>query len=100
SADHHDHILSVGQHLQDVLDGFKVVYSYRDNGVVLGKPGELNATFVHCRQHHRGGGKELWPVMLNEGGRRRTDAYNDVGRLCGQERPEIRYEGNVSVLIG
>jgi hypothetical protein len=66
---------------------------------VSGESGELNATFIHSRQHHWGLGKELWSVTLEKGSCRRTDAYNEVGRLGGEERAEIRDERYVRVLI-
>ena len=87
------------QHLQDVLDGGKIIYSDRNNGVILGECGELNATFIHRREHHRGVGKELWSVTLDKGGRRRTDAYNEVRLLFSEERAEIRDERNLRVFI-
>jgi hypothetical protein len=62
--------------LQDILDRTQIVDSDRNNGVIGGEIGILNATLVHCREHHRGGGKELWPVPLNKAGRGRADAHN------------------------
>ena len=99
SADHHRHIFCVRQHPQDVLDGCKIIYSDRDNGVILGECGELNATFVHRREHHGGVGKELWSVTLDKDGRRRTDAYNEVRLLFSEERAEIGDERNLRVFI-
>ena len=43
----------------------------RDHGVIGGEIGILNATLVHCREHHRGGDKELFAGQSRRG---RADA--------------------------
>ena len=84
SADHHCHMFGVRQYLQDILDRSQIVDSDRDNGVIGGEIGILNATLVHCREHHWGGGKELLPVPLNKAGRGRADAHDQVERVVWQ----------------
>jgi hypothetical protein len=61
----------------------------RDNGVIRSKNGILNATLFRCREHHGGGDKELLPVALDKGDRRRADGHNQVERAFGMEGTEI-----------
>src|SRR6185503_14880629 len=77
----------------------QIIYSDRDNGVILGEFGELNATFFHRREHHGDVGKEVRAVTLDKDSRGRTDAYNEVRLLFSEERAEIRDERNLWVFI-
>ena len=45
------------------------------------------------------GGTELCAVALDKGGRRRTDAYNEVRWLFGEQRTKICRENNFRVFI-
>src|SRR5262245_37158720 len=66
---------------------------------MLGQSGELNATFVHRREHHGDAGKQLGSVTLDKGRRRRTNAYNEVGLLLSEQRAEVTDERNLRVCI-
>src|SRR5262245_11651514 len=99
STDHHGHIFRVRQDLQDALDCAKIIYSNRDNGVMLGQSEELNATFFHRREHHGYAGKELRSVTLDKGSRRRTNAYNEIRLLLSEQRAEVTDEMNLRVFI-
>ena len=92
-------MFGVRQYLQDILDRTQIVDSDRDNGVIGGEIGILNATLVHCREHHGGGGKELLPVPLDKAGRRRADAHNQVERSLGIEGTEILDERSLWIFI-
>ena len=56
-AVHHGYGLGVRQYAQNVLKNCRKAVRDRDNGVICGKSGILNATLFHCREHHWGGGK-------------------------------------------
>ena len=99
STDHHRHIFGIRQHPQDILKGSKIVDPDRNNGVIGRERGKLNSALVHGREHHRGIGKELLPVPLDEGGRRRADAHNQVERMFGKKRTQILDERSFRVFI-
>jgi hypothetical protein len=99
SPDNNCHIPGVRQHPQDILEGRKIVDRDRNYGVIRGKNGILNSTLIHYRKHHRSCGKELLPMPLDKGGRRRADAHNQVERPFGKEDTEVLDEWALRVFI-
>jgi len=74
--------------------------SYRDDRVVLGQVRIDESPPLHRRQHHGGCGKELLPVTLNESGRRRADAHDEVERVLGEEGLKVLDEWLFGVVAG
>ena len=70
---------------------------YRDDRVVLGQVRINEPPPLHRRKHHGGCGKELSPVTLDESGRRRADAHDEVERVLGEEGLEVVDEGRSGV---
>ena len=99
SADHHCHIFGFRQYPQDILEGSEIVDRDRNNGVIRGKNGIPNSALVHHRKHHGSRGKELLPMPLDKGGRRRADAHNQVERPLGKEGTEVFDERAFRVFI-
>ncbi len=71
----------------------------RDNSVIRGKNGILNATLFHRREHHGRGGKELLSIALDKGDRGRAEAHNQVDRAFGMESTEIFDERSLRIFI-
>ena len=61
----------------------------RNYGVIRSQNRKLNSALVHGGKYHRRCRKELLPVPLDKGGRRRADANNQIRWSLGKERAQI-----------
>ena len=63
---HHEHLPGLGQQLQDVLDGARIVVDDRDSGLVLPKRGVTEIPLIDGREQERRVGKELLSILARE----------------------------------
>src|SRR4029077_894253 len=78
-AHHHEHLLGLGQQLQDVVYEPGKIVGGRDGGVVLAKRRVCQVSLIDRREQERCVGKELPSIFAREQRRRAGKGHDEVG---------------------
>src|SRR5688572_32152384 len=75
---HHEHMLGLGQQLQDAIDDTRIVGDDRDSGLVLTKRGVTEIPLIDTREQERRAWKELLPMLAREDRGWAADRHDQV----------------------